>query len=227
MSRLKYGIVLYETDGETPLNLLKELKKYGRLDRQVCVGKKEKVSARLVAIPLPPQVAAERRRKAKSNRDRRCLPSKEHLALLGWEIFITNIDDQLMTAEHIAKLYELRWRIETVFKSWKSHFHLTNVPKGSESRAKSYFYAMLIFITIFQTHVYVRLYRENQQRNARQLSFLKLTRFFKDRVWAVVLFFENPRKITREELEEQIFYHCRYDGRADRQNHVQKIEALG
>lgn len=227
LSRLKYGILLYETDGETPLNLLKELKKYGRLDRQVCVGKKEKISARLVAIPLPPQVAAERRRKAKSNRDRRCLPSKEHLALLGWEIFITNIDDQLLTAEHIAKLYELRWRIETVFKSWKSHFHLTNVPKGSESRAQSYFYAMLIFITIFQTHVYVRLYRENQRRNERQLSFLRLTRFFKDRVWAVVLFFENPRKITREELEEQIFYHCRYDARADRQNHVQKIEALG
>lgn len=227
LSRLKYGITLYEADGETPLHLLKELKKPGRLDRPVCVGQKDKVSARLVAIPLPPQVAAERRRKARANRDRRCAPSKEHLALLGWEIFITNIDNQLMTAEHIAKLYELRWRIETVFKSWKSHFHLSNVPKGSETRAKSYFYAMLIFITIFQTHVYVRLYRANQQRHERQLSFLKLTRFFKDQVWAVVLFFEEPLRITRAELEEQIFYHCRYDLRTDRQNHVQKIAALG
>ena len=227
VSRLKNGVALYEADGVTPLNLLKVLKKAGRLDRQVCVGQKGKVLARLVAIPLPPQVAAERRRKAKANRDRRLNPSKEQLTLLGWQIFITNVDAQLLSAEHIAKLYNLRWRVETVFKSWKSHFHLTNVPEGSEIRVKSYFYAMLIFITIFQTHLYVRLYRENQQRNERQLSFLKLTRFFKEQVWAVILFFEKPRKITEEELEEQIFYHCRYDARADRQNHVQKIAALG
>lgn len=227
LSRLRNGVALDEADGMTPLRLLKELKKYGRLDRQVCVGQKDKVLARLVAIPLPPEVAAERRRKAKTNRDRRLNPSKEHLALLGWEIFMTNIDALLLSAEHIAKLYNLRWRVETVFKSWKSHFHLTNVPKGSENRVKSYFYAMLIFITIFQTHLYIRLYRKNQQSHERQLSFLKLTRFFKEQIWAVVLFLEKSSRITEEELEKQIFYHCRYDARADRQNHLQKITALG
>jgi len=227
ISRLKYGIALYEVDGQTPLHLFSALKKHGRLDIAVCVGQKEKLRARLVAIPLPPEVAAERRRKAKANRDRRCHPSKEHLALLGWEIFITNIDCQLFTAEQIAQLYELRWRIEMVFKAWKSHFHLTNVPKGSAIRVKSYIYAMLIFITIFQTHVYIRLYRENQKRNERQLSLLKLTRFFKEQIWAVILFIEKQKPITQEEIETQIFYHCLYDLRTDRQNHVQKIEALG
>ena len=41
------------------------------------------------------QVAAERRRKAK--KDRRNNPRKHHLALLGWNIFTTNVDRQQLT----------------------------------------------------------------------------------------------------------------------------------
>jgi len=67
LSRLKYGIVIYDADGETPFDLLAALQKYGRLDRDVCIGAKEKLRARLVAIPVPEAVAAERRRKAKAN----------------------------------------------------------------------------------------------------------------------------------------------------------------
>jgi hypothetical protein len=52
------------------------------LDIDVCVGAKEKLRARLVAIPLPEEVAAERRRKAKANRDRRLKPSQERLAVI-------------------------------------------------------------------------------------------------------------------------------------------------
>jgi hypothetical protein len=82
LSRLKYGVALYEVDGKTPFDLLAAVKKSGRLDIDVCVGAKEKLHARLVAIPLPEDVAAERRRKAKANRDRRLKPSQEHLALI-------------------------------------------------------------------------------------------------------------------------------------------------
>jgi hypothetical protein len=227
LSRLKCGLVLYDRDGKTPLNLLELLNQSGRLDREVYVGKKEKIRARVVAIRLPEEVAAERRRKAKTNRDRRCKPSKEHLALLGWEIFITNVDRHMLTAQKIADLYELRWRIEMVFKSWKSHFKMTHVPKGAPTRVKSHLYAMLIFITIFQVHVYVRLYRENQRHTQRQLSLFKLTKFFKEQIWAVVIFFQNSPRLTQDELEEQIFYHCLYDSRKDRQNHIQKTQALG
>lgn len=226
LSRLKYRLALYEADGQTPLNLLALLKKHRRLDRDVCVGQKDKLRARLVAIPLPQEVAAKRRRKAKANRDRRCKPSKKYLALLGWEIFMTNIDRRTVTAQHIADLYELRWRIETIFKSWKSNFKMTNLPKGTAIRIKSDIYAMLIFITLFQVHVYVRLYRENQRLQRRQLSLFKITKFFKEQVWAVILFFHTTSPITQEELEEQILYHCVYDSRKDRCNHVQKTAIL-
>jgi hypothetical protein len=161
------------------------------------------------------------------HRDRRLNPSKEHLALLGWEIFITNVDRDVFTAEQIADIYELRWRIEIVFKSWKSHFSLTNVPKASATRVLAYIYAMLIFIAMFQTYVYARLYRAYYQKNSHQLSLLKLARFFKEQIWAVTLFFQTLEEMTPQKLIEQIFYHCVYELRKDRLNYTEKVAALG
>ena len=81
LSRLKYNVTIYELDGHTKIDLLKLLRKYGQLDIDVLVGADEKLLARLVALPVSAEVAAERRRKAK--RDCRNNPSKHHLALLG------------------------------------------------------------------------------------------------------------------------------------------------
>ena len=225
ISRLKYGICLYEADGQTPLNLLKKLKKNGFFDEEIYAGKKEKVRCRLVAIPLPEVVAAERRRKAKADRDRRRNPSKEYLQLLGWEIFITNVDYEILNTRQIGEIYELRWRIETIFKSWKSNFNLAKVPKGTAIRVQSHVYATLIFITIFQTQIFVRLYKENQKRNKRQLSLFKVSSFLKEHLWAIVLLFQD-REITPEEINEQIFYHCTYESRGDRTNYAEKLEKL-
>lgn len=223
LSRLKYGVTLYEADGQPPLDLLNKLKKYGQLDIDSCLGSKEKLPVRLIAIPVPEAVAAERRRKYKSkaSRDRRLNPSKEHLALLGWDLFITNVAREVLTAKQVTKIYNLRWRIESIFKSWKSHFNLTNVPKANVVRVTSFVYAMLIFITIFQTFVHIRLYKETLSKNKKQLSLLKLSRFFREQIWAIVLFGLKP-----EVLEKQILYHCTYESRTDRQNHAQKTMAL-
>jgi hypothetical protein len=221
LSRLIYGISLYKTEVHAPFNLLKALRKHGHLDINIYVGANEKLHARLVAIPLPKAVAAARRRKAKTNRDRRYNPSKDHLALLGWEIFLTNIDRAALSATHIAELYHLWWRIETIFKAWKSQFHLTNMPQASVLRVKSSIYAMLIFITLFHTQVYLRLYRENAISNGTHLSLLKVARFFKEQLWAVALFLR-----TTETLKQQIFYHCVYESRKDRLNHPQRMSFL-
>jgi hypothetical protein len=145
---------------------------------------------------------------------------------LGWEIFITNVARDVFTAEQIAEIYDLRWRIEIVFKSWKSHFSLTDVPRASAIRVQSYIYAMLIFIAMFQTYMYVRLYQAHYQKNSQQLSLLKLTRFFKEQIWAIILFFQTPEELTPQKLLEQIFYHCVYEARTDRRNYTEKVAAL-
>lgn len=147
LSRLRLDIGLFDPETGRPIDLLRQLRRSGHLDRQVHLGAK-KLPVRLVAIPLPAAVAAERRRKAKQNRDRRCQPSATHLALLGWSIFITNVDRRVLSAKTIAKVYGLRWRIETIFKSWKSHFRITAVPEGSPAQLLTVIYARLLFLTV-------------------------------------------------------------------------------
>jgi hypothetical protein len=222
ISRLRHDVCLYESLGSKKINLLKKLKRQGFADLTVCVGAHEQFPCRLVAIPVAKEVAAERRRKYTANRDRRRNPSKEHLMLMGWDIFMTNVPPEMLTAQHIAEVYDLRWRIEIIFKSWKSYFNLADVPRANEVRVQAHVYAMLLFITIFQVHLFVKLYRENLETNHTQLSLLKVARFFKENLWALVLSLMNL-----DMVKEQIFYHCQYESRTDRRNYAQQILALG
>ena len=222
ISRLRFGISVFQSETFTPFDLLLTLKKINNIDINVCIGAKERLPVRLIAIPVPENVAAERRRKAKINRDRRLNPSKEHLALLSWNIFVLNINSDILDSEQIAELYNCRWRIENIFKSWKSHFSITNVPNASVIRVKTYIYAMLIFITVFQSYIFVTLYKQIIKDNGNQLSLLKVTRFFKEQIWAIILYAQDFQQI-----QDQIFYHCRYESRHKRVNHTQRVLSLG
>ena len=192
ITRLRYGIVLSDQVTGERLNLLKLLNKHQKLDLQVVLGTVEKVTVRLIALPVDPAIADERRRKLKANRDRRLNPSKEHLALLGWNIFVLNIDDQTLTPEEVAQLYGLRWRIEIIFKAWKSNFSFAAVPRASAVRVQTYVYAFFIFITLFQTFIFSQTYNSNNHTNEKQLSLLKFSRFFKEQFWAIVLYMLRP-----------------------------------
>ena len=72
-------------------------------------------------------MANHRRRKLRHNRDQSLNPGKEHLYLLGWNIFLTNVPSHVWPAEQLPVIYRLRWRIETLFKAWKSHLALTEL----------------------------------------------------------------------------------------------------
>jgi hypothetical protein len=148
LSRLRSDCSLWDATTGRPLDLLKQLKRYGNLDRQVLVGAQQ-LPCRLVAIKLDEATAAERRRRARLNRDKRCHPSQRDLQLLGWALFITNVSRHQVSAQAVARIYGLRWRIETIFKSWKSHFKITTVPQGSASALQVVIYARLIFLTAF------------------------------------------------------------------------------
>jgi hypothetical protein len=150
LSRLRLDVSIYDPVTLKDIDLLKELRAHGRFDRQVLIGAKQRVALRLVAVPLPEQVANARRRKAKNNRDRRCNISKRHLELLGWELFVTSVPDTVWSSQTVAQIYPIRWRIEIIFKSWKSHFNLTNIPTGSAHQLEALIWAQLLAICLFQ-----------------------------------------------------------------------------
>lgn len=221
LTRLRHDVVLSNPADGKRIRLLKMLKKHQNVDRSVMVGTEEQLTVRLVALPVDPAVAAQRRRKLRSNRDRRLNPSREHLALLGWNIFILNVDTDILSAEEVVSFYGLRWRIETIFKAWKSNFRLAAFPRASAVHIRAYIYAFLIFVTLFQAVFFSQTNRLTLNRRQKPLSLLKLSRSFREQFWAIALYFSRPAI-----LYEQMSYHCTYEKRSDRLNYHQKLLEL-
>jgi hypothetical protein len=190
----------------------------------VLIGSRQKVPVRLVAQKLPQKVAAERRRKAKKNRDKRCKPNKEHMMLLGWEIFITNVPTKTWTSKNVCEIYGLRWRIEVIFKSWKSHFYIADVPKGNATMVKAYILSALIVVSLFHALIYRQLLMNAARASIGYVSILKLTQFFKEQLWAMALVFQNKNAI--DAIIDQICYHCIHERRRDRLSYPEVITAL-
>jgi hypothetical protein len=95
------------------------------LDRQVLLGP-ERVPVRLVALTVPEEVANLRRHRAKvsAQRRHRSPPGSAHLFLMGWNLFLTHVPASTWPPKIRVAVYRLRWRIEIIFKTWKSRLGL-------------------------------------------------------------------------------------------------------
>lgn len=221
LSRYRHGTALFLPDGITPFPLLRRLRQSGSLDTLLRIGADEKLLVRLVALPVPTQVANQRRRKLRANRDKRLHPSKEQLQLLDWQILITNVHDNLWDAQTVARLYALRWRIETLFKAWKSHFHIGLIPNGSPHQIEAVIYARLLWISLFHLLLFVPLSQHAIATTGNPISLLKLANFLTQNLW--MLLSTDPSQ--HDTLLRLILYHCPYDKRK-RPNHFQNILSL-
>jgi hypothetical protein len=125
LTRYHQGIPLYAPTTGQPLDLEAELKTRPSLDRAVLLGP-ARTSVRLVALPVPEEVANLRRHRAKADARRRgrACASAQTLRLMSWTFFLTNVPAAQWPAKALAAVYRLRWRIEIIFKTWKSHLGL-------------------------------------------------------------------------------------------------------
>ena len=222
LSRIRLDVKIYDPITDKELNLLRLLRRHGQLDRDVLLGG-QRMPVRLVALKLPQGVAAERRRKAKQNRDKRCKPNARSLKLLGWAIFITNVRPEVCCAKTVAEVYGLRWHIETLFKIWKSHFRITDVPDGSESQLLVVIYARLIFLTVLAQVAGMNWLDPWEEQKPPPRSILKIAALLGD--FFLVLCFEAWNIKLGEPLAIQLDYHGRYDRRS-RENFVQRLAKL-
>jgi DDE family transposase len=145
LSRLQFGtdVMLRKGDEEETaddgtqgqaLDLLSWLAKQPGpfIDQPISLGKKKKLSSRLIAWRLPKEQADRRRRKLREEtlRKRGREPSAERLAWCDWTILVTNTPVELLTPKETAILYGARWQVELLFKRWKS-LNLVAVLSGS------------------------------------------------------------------------------------------------
>ena len=144
--RHKTGMRYLDPATHEPLDLLAELRKKGSLDRSVLLNDKARTPVRLVSAPVDKETAALRRRKAKKEMKGH-KPSAEVLALMDWTIFLTTLPPEEGDFKTLLKLYGLRWRIEVIFKTWKSHLNFDSLHRVSEVELKTLLTARLLLIT--------------------------------------------------------------------------------
>lgn len=230
ISRMKKRVNIFSKKDEQTIDLAKMLSKRGNLDIEVFLGEKEKLPVRLIALPVKEEIASERRRKARANRDKRCSPNQEHLYLLGWELFITNVEKEVLSPKDIAELYFIRWRIEIIFKSWKSYFKITEIPKDANKiRVESFIYCTLIFIVLFQVHFYNYYLSKLKSRAlpSEEISLLRLMQFMISNIDVILQPYSTVSWRNGNLIFDQINYYCQYESRKDRVNFSQKLRILG
>ncbi|SRR6266571_4564969 len=126
ISRLKVGGSLQVFDkAGNPLNLCELLSTYAGHNSYECniqVSATRRVPARLIAYPVPEEVAIKRRtsheRKAQKHSRKK---SKKILDLCSWTLVITNIPACELNHQEALVLLRARWQIELLFKLWKHY----------------------------------------------------------------------------------------------------------
>ena len=161
-------------DPETrePIDLVKKLRKEGSLDCTLLLNDEERTPVRVIARKADKKIAEERRRKAKKE-GRSKNPSKELLELCDWTIFITNIPPEKASFETIFHVYGLRWRIEIIFKTWKSHLNFSKIHRVSEAELKVLLTVRLLLITEGTNRLYALCYKKVKELCGRDLSLQK------------------------------------------------------
>lgn len=182
LSRFRTQIRLLTREKE-PFNLLEQLQSGPRepVEFSVLMGKqaKHQLPCRLIALPVPQEVADRRRQKArKKARCQKKTLRKETLALMDWTLFVTNVPIQMLSIQQIAVLYPVRWQIELVFKLWKSHCGLRRIAGFRRERILVELYGRLIGVVL--THFLIAPLRmPDQSQPNREISSVKVRKIFK------------------------------------------------
>ena len=153
ISRWLNGCGLVEPATQTKFDLLSYLQSttHDKLELNLWMGFQNKLPCRLLAVRLPPQAVASKRRKANASARRKGRTlSATSLAWLEWNVFVTNVPETWLSLEQVTLIYRLRWQIELLFKLWKSECQIDQIAGSTQNRVLCEIYAKVIGAVLFQ-----------------------------------------------------------------------------
>jgi hypothetical protein len=142
------------------------------------------------------------------------------LSRLWQGVGLWNVPEAMCSARTVCQVYGLRWRIEIVFKSAKTHFHLEAVPQASATEVELLIWARLLLIPLLQGGLATCQPADHDP----PLSLLKVAGFFD--LFCPVLLLAPLGAESAQRWYCQMRYHCAYEKRK-RMNFAQKLAALG
>lgn len=179
ISRLKIDIAVYESkEASESMDLAKFLDErayQGIIDIEVFIGK-EKHPVRLVACQIDEEAINKRLRTANKSAQRHGRQmSKKKSSLLKYAIFITNVPQAILSGTLVMASYRARWRIELIFKQWKSCLKLHIFKGYNNERLHCFLYGRLIMILLHGAICQPLMWYANQL--SRELSCYKLINY--------------------------------------------------
>lgn len=174
--RHKSHSIYLDANTDEPINLLALLKKRKKVDLIVCLNNKERTKVRLLAQSVKKEIADKRRMKAKKEMKGHN-PSKEILEFLGYTIFITTITDGQTGFVRILSIYRIRWKIEIIFKIWKSNMHFSKIHNVSYFQLITLLTARLIMIVLVMHRMYVFYQKQTSILFNKELSMMKFVNY--------------------------------------------------
>jgi len=121
-----------------------------QVDVPMALGAAHQLPGRVLAVRVPAEVAAERRRKIRAEAKRRGLtPSQRQLEMADWTLFFTNVPPEKLSLKEALVVARVRWQVEVLFKLWKSHGRLDEWRTANPWRILCELYAKLMGLLIF------------------------------------------------------------------------------
>jgi hypothetical protein len=174
--RHKTGMHYLAPETLAPIDLPAMLRQHGALDMEVLLNNPDRTRVRMIAAPIDQESANVRRMKARKD-TKGHNPSHAVLELMDWSIFITTIPAAEADFERILAIYGLRWRIEIIFKAWKSHMNFHRLHRVSKRQMSILLKARLLLITCATNILHGPLEATLRNGHARSLSLLKFMRY--------------------------------------------------
>jgi hypothetical protein len=156
LSRLYSQTVVSVRDSWGQLQRLELDRLLGRAPRErvfelaVYLGATQLLPARLVCVPLPPEVGNQRRRRARETARRQGrTPTQQLLRRLDWNLFVTNAPPRRLPTTTVAVVYRVRWQVELAFRLAKSEAGLERTNSEKPTRVLCELYAKMIALLLF------------------------------------------------------------------------------
>jgi hypothetical protein len=185
LSRLRFGRLVFKSKGSEyelfDLLLEERTMQPGEIRQyQVYIDQKEKLPVRLILEKVSPDIAAEKRRKLKTDKqNKRRNLSQKRLRFCNLNAYITNTQEEDLPMKNIRDHYGLRWQIEIIFKAWKSVYKIDQVKSMKRQRFECIHYGLLMLI-ILSTNILVYYKKLIREINNKELSEFKLFRCLKE-----------------------------------------------
>lgn len=149
-----------------------------QFEKQMLITTAHKHPVRVIFRRVSQQLYEKRiRARSRKNHYAGSKLSKDYTAWSKLIVLVTNVASHTLSADQVLSTYRLRWQIELVFKTWKSHYKLHKTKKMKQERIECYIYSMLLLVT-----VHWKVYRWLQQvvmEKRLYISLYKLTKYLR------------------------------------------------